>query len=70
METLALPVAGPWCKISEVIDYALKIKPKKCFPVHDGILARTNATYRVLNTIIGEAGIEFFVPEIGKEINL
>src|SRR5579872_3217840 len=36
VEILALPVAGPWMKISEAIDYALKVRPKKCFPVHDG----------------------------------
>jgi len=70
VEILALPVAGPWCKISEVIDYALAIKPKKCFPVHDGVLSRPDTTYRICGTIIGETGSEFFVPEIGKETNL
>lgn len=70
VEVLALPVAGPWCKISEVIDYALAVKPKRCFPVHDGVLSRPDTTYRVSKTIIGEAGIDFFVPEAGKEIEL
>lgn len=70
VEILALPVAGPWCKISEVVDYALAVKPKKCFPVHDGVLVRPDTTYRISKTIIGEAGIEFFVPEPGKEITL
>jgi L-ascorbate metabolism protein UlaG (beta-lactamase superfamily) len=37
VEILALPVAGPWMKISEAIDYAIKLKPKFAFPVHDGI---------------------------------
>ncbi len=35
---LALPVAGPWMVIGQGIDYAKKVKPKKCFPVHDGFL--------------------------------
>lgn len=70
VEILALPVAGPWCKISEVIDYALAVKPKLCFPVHDGVLARPATTYRVAGTIIGEKGIEFKVLEIGKEYGL
>lgn len=70
VEMLALPVAGPWCKISEVIDYALAIKPKKCFPVHDGVLARPDTTYRVCGTLIGEKGIKFFIPEPGKEIEI
>ena len=34
IDILALPVAGPWLKISEVIDCAKDIKPKVCFPVH------------------------------------
>ncbi len=70
VEILALPVAGPWCKISEVIDYALAVKPRVCFPVHDGVLARPATTYRVTGTIIGEAGIEFKVLEPGKEYEL
>ena len=37
VDTLALPVAGPWMKISEAIDYLLAVKPKKAFPVHDGM---------------------------------
>ncbi len=37
VEILALPVAGPWMKIAEAIDYALLLKPKVAFPVHDGV---------------------------------
>lgn len=70
VEILALPVAGPWCKPSEVIDYALAIKPKLCFPVHDGVLARPNTTHRITGTIVGEAGIEFKALELGKEYEL
>lgn len=36
---LALPVAGPWCKVPEAIAYALAVKPKKAFPVHDAMLS-------------------------------
>lgn len=38
IEILALPVAGPWMKLSEAIDYAKDVKPKVVFPVHDGML--------------------------------
>ena len=37
VEILALPVAGPWMKIGEAVDYALLIKPKIAFPVHDAM---------------------------------
>lgn len=35
IDILALPVAGPWVKISESVDYALSLKPRVVFPVHD-----------------------------------
>lgn len=38
VEVLALPVAAPWLKISDAVEYALKVHPKICFPVHDGML--------------------------------
>lgn len=38
VRVLALPVAGPWCKASDAINYALEIKPEIAFPVHDAIL--------------------------------
>ena len=40
VDILALPVAGPWCRISDAIKYALSIKPNKVFPVHDGMLQK------------------------------
>jgi L-ascorbate metabolism protein UlaG (beta-lactamase superfamily) len=35
---LALPVAGPWMKISMAIDFAKTIKAKKAFGVHDAMI--------------------------------
>lgn len=38
VRVLALPVAGPWMKISEAIDFAKLLKPQKAFGVHDGMI--------------------------------
>ena len=38
IDILALPVAGPWMKLSQAIDYAIALRPKHAFPVHDMIL--------------------------------
>lgn len=38
VKVLALPVAGPWIKVSEAIEYGLKINPEIAFPVHDAML--------------------------------
>lgn len=39
IDTLALPVAAPWLKTSEVIDFLLAIRPRAAFPTHDAILS-------------------------------
>ena len=69
VEILALPVAGPWMKISEAIDYALKLKPESCFSVHDGILKNPGIAHRFPTMILNGNGINFFVPEIGQEMS-
>jgi L-ascorbate metabolism protein UlaG (beta-lactamase superfamily) len=38
IDVLALPVAGPWMKISMAIDFAKKVQAKKAFGVHDGMI--------------------------------
>lgn len=57
IEILALPAAAPWVKISEVIDYALMLKPKKAFPVHDAV--RYSFTNDRLKIILKENNTEF-----------
>jgi len=66
VEILALPVAGPWLKLPEAIDYALEINPKKCFPVHDGGLKQIGSTNRIPPTILEPKGIRFVIIEEGK----
>ncbi len=65
VELLALPVAGPWAKSSEVADYALAVKPKRCFAVHDGMLKTAGSYHKLPEIILAKEGIEFFVPENG-----
>lgn len=59
VEILALPVSGPWMKLSEAIDYALMIKPKVAFPVHDG--TRFGSQHTIPEKILSAEGIEFVV---------
>lgn len=70
VDILALPVAGPWMKLSDAIDYAKKIKPNRCFPVHEGILKMPGATHKIPPTALESAGIKFIVLDIEKEIEL
>ena len=41
VDTLALPVAAPWLKISEAMDFLAAIHPRVAFPTHDAILSNT-----------------------------
>lgn len=38
IDVLALPIAGPWMKIGEAIDFAKLVKPRVAFGVHDGMI--------------------------------
>ena len=38
VEILALPVAGPWLKLDEVLEYAKALRPATVFPIHDGMI--------------------------------
>lgn len=67
VEILALPVGGPWVKISEAVDYAKEIKPKMCFPVHDGMLKAPGGAHFVPNKVLTPEGIVFKVLEVGIE---
>ena len=66
---LALPVAGPWCKIPDAIRYALLVKPKKAFPVHDGMLQkdRIGGAHKITEKVLNENGIEFVIMNDGDE---
>ena len=38
VDILALPVAGPWMKLAEAVDFAKLIKARAAFGVHDGMI--------------------------------
>ncbi|CAN5144737.1 MBL fold metallo-hydrolase [soil metagenome] len=59
VDILALPVSGPWMKIGEAIDYALTLKPRVAFPVHDG--TRFGSAHNLPAKILPSAGIEFVI---------
>ncbi len=72
VDILALPVAGPWIKISEAIDYCIKLVPRMCFPVHDGMLNQNGGGVinRVVPQILEKHNIKFTTLETGKETEL
>ncbi|TSC96542.1 MAG: beta-lactamase domain-containing protein [Parcubacteria group bacterium Athens1014_26] len=67
IDILALPVSAPWETIAESIDYALELKPKICFPVHDGGIKAPGVFYRIPPEVLEPKGIKFVGLEIDKE---
>ena len=69
VEILALPLAAPWLKLSESIDYAKEVRPNICFPVHDGNVRAPESIYRVARLVLEPLGITFIVLDPGKEMS-
>ena len=59
VEVLALPIAAPWLKISESLAYAEAVRPRLCFPVHDGMLRVREAEYHIPQEILKRKGITY-----------
>lgn len=61
VDILALPVGGPWCKTSDAIAYAIRVKPSKAFPVHDWLLNDDGIalTYGLVESQLKKNDIEF-----------
>jgi len=69
VDVLALPMAGPWMKLSEALDYAKAVKPRVAFPVHDALyrpeFANTFNAYMGA-TYLNPAGISFIPLAAGE----
>lgn len=69
VDILALPVAGPWCRICDAVRYALAVKPRQAFPVHDGMVVdgRGGSIYGAPAKFLPPAGINFVALKAGEE---
>jgi len=61
IDILALPAGGPWCRTTDTLHYAIKVKPKQAFPVHDAIECadRVHIIHGTLEKILIENNITF-----------
>ena len=57
VDVLALPVAGPWMRIADAVEFAKAIKPRVAFGVHDGMMQQFFRGYP-------EKVMQRFVPEM------
>ena len=63
---LALPVGGPWLKMSEAFDYAIAVKPKLVLPIHDAMYADHNYGADKAAKLLPEHGIEVKILDPGQ----
>jgi L-ascorbate metabolism protein UlaG (beta-lactamase superfamily) len=54
VDTLMVPISGPWQKTAEVIDYVRAVQPAKAYSIHDEVLSEVGKT--VVSGLLGEAG--------------
>ena len=69
VEILALPIAGPWMKLSEAVDYAKQLSPRITFPVHDGMLQPVAWLHNSYAKFLGDFGLKFEIIADGVENN-
>ncbi len=72
VKVLALPVAGPWCKIADAIHYALAVKPNTALPVHDAVLSEAGrkVTYGHFTRELEKEGIGFVIPDGSETLTI
>lgn len=54
VDTLLLPVHGPWSRTGELIDWVREVRPTRCVAVHDGAL--NDAGLSIVDRLFGEGG--------------
>ena len=60
VDILALPIAGPWMKFSQAMEFAKVVKPRVCFGVHDGMIKpSSNFGARMAPDFLGREHLEF-----------
>lgn len=56
VDVLALPLSAPWAKISETVEFARAVAPRRLFPVHDGTIS--DRAYDIYwNHVANHAGV-------------
>lgn len=71
VDILALPVCGPWLKSKDAIQYAINMRPRIVFPVHDGMLLDSFPVFwKLPEHFLTEENIKFKKLELGKVVEL
>jgi L-ascorbate metabolism protein UlaG (beta-lactamase superfamily) len=72
VQTLLLPTSAPWSKASEMLDYAVSVRPPKAFQIHDAIVTSAFASIVEghISRIAGPFGVDFTHLEPGQTVSI
>lgn len=69
VDTLFVPVAGPWLKISESVDFVRAVRPRRAFALHDALLSELGGQVTD-NNMAMLAGCEYARLRPGETVRL
>lgn len=69
-EILAVPVAGPWLKLEEAMDYVHEVRPRIVVPVHEAPLADPTRHYELVARHASLCGSVFLNLDNGKSVDV
>lgn len=71
VDTLLVPVSGPWVKLGDAIEFITAVAPRQSVLIHDALLSELGRSFAA--GLLGEggpAGIPTFAPAAGEQITL
>ncbi|MFH0853399.1 MAG: MBL fold metallo-hydrolase [bacterium] len=72
-EVLALPIAAPWSKLVDPIEWVKRLRPGKVIPIHDAYLkdySRQGTFYKLAGQIFEQEKIDFQPLELGDKLDI
>ncbi len=71
-EILLLPIAGPWARTVDAIEFAKHVNPRMAIPIHDGIIKEfmLDRMYAMFTQQLSSVGIEFKPLLLGEKLKL
>ncbi|WP_166983405.1 MBL fold metallo-hydrolase [Paramicrobacterium fandaimingii] len=72
VDIMAVPAGAPWLKISEVMDFATEVAPRRSFPTHEMVLSRIgkNMSNQRIADVVEAAGGQHFPLEPGESLEI
>lgn len=70
IDVLLLPVAAPWSKVEETLDYIAAVKAPIIIPIHDGFIKDGGAFHRFAKMWCEKLNLQFIELEFGKTYEL